>query len=132
MHYNPPVAKRSSGRGTSDAFEDFERVFDSLFDDLLISRWRGSVAADHGDVEVADRGDHYEVRMARLHADPDRLEIEATDRRLIVRIAGDPGRPQRVVNFPHHIEAEAVTARLEDAELRILLPKRRPRKIKVG
>jgi HSP20 family molecular chaperone IbpA len=126
------VAQRSSGRGFIDGFDDFEQVFDSIFDDLLISRWRGPGPAGQGDAQVRDLGDHYEVRMARLHAEADQLEIEATERRLIVRVGGVPGRHQRVVHFQHHIEAEAVIARLEDAELRIILPKRRPRKIKVA
>jgi len=126
------VAERSSGRGSFGGFDDFERVFDSLFDDLLISPWRGSGPAGQGDAQVTDLGDRYEVRMARLRAEPDQLEIEATERRLIVRVGGNPGRHQRIVNFQHHIEAEAVTARLEDAELWITLPKRRPRKIKVA
>jgi HSP20 family molecular chaperone IbpA len=126
------VAQRSSGQGAFDGFDDFERAFDSLFDDLLISRWRGPAPAGHGDAQVTDLGDRYEVRMARLHAEPDQLEIEATERRLIVRVGVDPGRHQRVVNFQHHIDAEAVTARLQDAELWIILPKRRPRKIRVA
>src|SRR5438128_704401 len=103
------MAQRSSGRGSFGGFDDFARVFDSLFDDLLISRWRAAGPAEHSDAQVTDLGDRYEVRMARLHAAPDQLEIEATDRRLIVRIGGNLGRHQRIVNLPHHIEAEGVT-----------------------
>jgi HSP20 family molecular chaperone IbpA len=122
------VAQRRSG--FSDAFDEFGRVFDALFDDLLISRWRRP--SGQGNAQVADLGDRYEVTMTRLHAEPDQLEIEATDRRLIVRISGAGREHQRVVDFPHHVEAEQVTARFQNQELKIVLPKKRPLKVKVA
>ncbi len=70
--------------------------------------------------------------MARMHADPHDLEIEATDRRLIVRVGGAGSQHQRVVEFRHFIETTEVTARMQDQELTVILPKKRPRKIKVG
>ena len=127
------MAQRSDRPGYRDAFEGFERVVDALFDDLLIARWRPRPdESAHGDAQVIDQGDRYEVTMARLRADPHQVEIEATERRLIVRIEGAAGSHQRVVNFQHQVEAGEVTARLEEQELRIILPKKRPRKIKVG
>ena len=132
MQYNRAVAQRSKRPGFSDAFDDFERVFDSLFDDLLIAPWRGSADLPDEDAQVIDLGDRYEVRMARLNAEPDQLEIEATERRLIVRVINFAGNSERAVNFPHHVEAGSVTAALQDDALIVVLPKRRPRKIKVA
>ena len=133
MHYSQLVAQRPDRPGFPDAFDDFDRVVDALFDDLLIARWRRHPGATApGDAQVTDWGDRYEVTMARLHAEPDQVEIEATERRLIVRIGGAASSHQRVVEFPHHVEASAVTARLDDQELRVVLPKKRARKIKVA
>jgi len=128
------VAQRNPRSGFVDAFEQFDRVFDALFDDLLISRWREQPGrpSDGGDANVRDLGDRYEVTMARMHADPHELEIEATDRRLIVRVGGVGSQHQRVVEFRHFIETTEVTARMQDQELKVILPKKRPRKIKVG
>ena len=61
------------------------------------------------------------------------LEIEATERRVIVRYSDlFAGKTERAVDFRSHIEAEGVTALLENDELKIMVPKRRVRKIKVG
>jgi HSP20 family molecular chaperone IbpA len=127
------VAQRPSPTGFPDAFADFERVFDSLFDDLLISRWRGlpRIAADT-QARVADLGDRYEVRMAHPEANARELDIEASDRRLVVRSAGSAGRGERVIDFPHPIDSEATTAELKAGELKVTLPKKRARKIAVG
>jgi len=70
--------------------------------------------------------------MKRMYAQPHELEIEATDRRLTVRVGGPGSEHQRVVEFRHFIEAAEVTARMQDQELKVVLPKKRPRKIKVG
>ena len=117
-----------------DAFEQFDRVVDALFDDLLIAPWRHQRGhpTSGADAQVIDQGDRYEVTMARMHADPHDLEIEASDRRLIVRVGGGRSEHQRVVEFRHHIETGEVTAWMQDHDLKVVLPKKRPRKIKVG
>jgi HSP20 family molecular chaperone IbpA len=125
------VAQRPQGSYLTDAFNDFERAFDELFHDLLIARWRDPADRSSG-AEVADRGDHYEVRMTGLRAEAGHLEIEATERRLIVRIGGSAARRERTVAFRHLIEAEAVSARFEDSILKVTLPKRRARQIKIA
>ncbi len=112
-------------------FNDFERMFDSLFDDLLISRWREPVARDR-QTKVIDHGDHYEVRLMNLGADPQELDIEASDRRLVVRGSGPSGNVERVVEFRHPVDAEAATAEASGDHLTVTLPKKRARKITVG
>ncbi len=113
-----------------DSIHEFERVFDSLFDDLLISRWRGAKAG--AGTVVSDLGDRYEVRLERLIADPKQVNIEASERRLTVRTTGTGERLERTVEFRHPIEPEAVTAKFEDGVLKVVLPKIRGRKIEVG
>lgn len=124
------MADRSSRAGYFDSIHEFERVFDSLFDELLISRWRG-VRSGTGTV-VSDLGDHYEVKLERLIADPKQVDIEASERRLTVRSVGSDARSERVIDFRHPIDAEAVTAKIENGVLKIVLPKVRGRKIEVG
>jgi HSP20 family molecular chaperone IbpA len=126
------VAQRPSPTGFPDAFADFERVFDSLFDDLLISRWRGlpRIAAETR-ARVADLGDRYEVRMAHPETEAREIDIEASDRRLVVRSASSTGQGERVIDFPHPIDVEGTTAELKAGELKVTLPKKRPRKIAV-
>lgn len=113
-----------------DSIHEFERIFDSLFDELLISRWRGARGGT-GTI-VSDLGDRYEVRLERLLADPKQIDIEATERRLTVRTTGTEERSERVVDFRHPIDAAAVTAKFEDGMLKVVLPKIHGRKIKVG
>lgn len=133
LDYNQDVAQRPSRPGFFEAFDDFERTVDSLFDDLLISRWRtpGRPAADPR-TRVTDLGDRYEVWMAHSGADSSELELEAGERRLVVRSQGAGGRVERVVEFRHPVDAEAATAELSGAELKVTLPKKRARRIAVG
>jgi HSP20 family molecular chaperone IbpA len=127
------MAQRPSPPGFFDAFDDFQRTVDSLFDDLLISRWRtpGRPAADPR-TRVTDLGDRYEVRMQQTAADSRGLDIEAAERRLVVRSQGPGGKVERVVEFRHPVDAEAATAELSGEELTVTLPKKRARKIAVG
>jgi HSP20 family molecular chaperone IbpA len=127
------VAQRPSITALPDAFSDFERVFDALFDDLLIARWRGlSRTAAETQARVADLGDRYEVRMAELSTDSREIEIEASERRLLVRSSGPTGNRERMVDFRHPIDPEAATAELGGGELKVTLPKKRARKITVA
>jgi HSP20 family molecular chaperone IbpA len=119
--------------GPFAALEDFERRFEALFDDLLISRWRRPVQArDVRNTHVTERSDHYEVRMTRLAADVRQVDLEASDRRLVVRSLGPAGPFERVVEFQHTIDPEAATARFENGTLTIILPKKPARKIWVA
>ncbi len=115
-------------RNIFDSITDFERAFESLFDELLISRWRGNDSR----TTVLDMGDHYQVRMAGIGGDPKKLDIEASDRRLIVRIAGDTVRGERIVTFRHPVDRTAVSARIIDGGLEVILAKQHGRKIAVG
>jgi HSP20 family molecular chaperone IbpA len=126
------MAERSSRSSFFDAFYDFERTVDALFDDLLISRWRAARLGDDPQIQVADRGDHYQVKMTRVTANSRDLDIEASERRLVVSIHHPLGRAERAVDFRHQIVPEAVTAELKDAELKVILPKKRAHKIAVS
>jgi|SRR6185437_4928008 len=115
-------------RGIFDSITEFERAFESLFDELLISRWRGNDSR----TTVLDLGDHYQVRMTGIVVDPKKLDIEASERRLIVRIAGEITSGERIVNFRHPIDPTAVSARIIDGGLEVILAKPHKRKIAVG
>lgn len=124
------MAERSRP-GSPRVLDEFERGFDALFDDLL-ARWRGPSSASAGrHTQVIEHADRYEVRMARLAGDLAQTDLEASDRRLVVRITGPDGKSERVVEFHQAIDPEAATARFENATLTILLPKKPARKIRV-
>jgi HSP20 family molecular chaperone IbpA len=122
-------------RSRSDSFralDDFERGFEALFDDLL-ARWRRpSQGRTSRHTQVIERPDRYEVRMTRLPAGAGQTDLEASDRRLVVRSSGSGGVIERVVEFHHSIDPEAATARFEDDTLTIFVPKKPARKIRVA
>jgi len=107
-------------------FEDFERAFDQLFDELLIGPWRTAarrIPSEHA--IVIDRGDRYEVQISTAGLDPQQIGIEVTENSLTVRaqtIGG--GTSERVFNFPEPVERESVTVHWSDHVLRIVLPKK--------
>lgn len=109
------------------AFGDFERAVDQLFEDLLLSRWRPGFEY----APVVDRGGHYEVRIAAADADPDRMEVEVTERRLHVRIVGVARPVDRSFELAHAVDPAGVTARLTRGVLEIRLPKKRGHKIRI-
>jgi len=135
-------------RSPSDIFnvlEAFERDLDGLFDDLLITRWRRPRASADDPLEspplrpgrpprteVIERPDRYEVRMTQLPADRRQIDIEASERRLVVRSVSATGPAERVVEFKNPLNPEAATARFEDGNLTITLPKRPGRKIQLA
>jgi HSP20 family molecular chaperone IbpA len=112
---------------------DFERTLDEFFDEMLISRWRR--VAEHDEFEnaqVVDHPDRYEVRIAVPDADPGRIEIDVTGQRLSVRApAGSEGTFAAAYSFAVPIEAEAVQARWTDYTLIVIVPKQKPKRIKV-
>lgn len=109
------------------AFGDFERAVDQLFEDLLLSRWRH----DFEYAPVVDHGGYYEVRIAAADADPDRTEVEVTERRLHVRIEGVARSVDQSFELAHPVEASGVTARLTRGVLEILLPKKRVHRVRI-
>jgi HSP20 family molecular chaperone IbpA len=122
------VAQRISPLARSIFFGDLERAVDELFEDLLVSRWRGPVMAQGS---VIDRGPHYEVRIAAAGADPTVIEVEVSERRLHVRIPGIPRPVDHGFELPLPVETSGVVARWSQDVLEITLPKKPGRKIKV-
>ena len=115
--------------------EDFERALDELFDEMLISRWRRSTIErdEFEKAEVLDHPDRYEVRVAVPSVDPQRIEIDVAGQRLTVRApAGPEGIFETTYSFAVPIEAEAVVARWTDHTLVVMVPKQKPKRIKVN
>ena len=115
--------------------EDFERALDEFFDEMLISRWRRSTIErdEFEKAEVLDHPDRYEVRVAVPSVDPQRIEIDVAGQRLTVRApAGPEGIFETTYSFAVPIEAEAVVARWTDHTLVVMVPKQKPKRIKVN
>ena len=126
------MAQRLIVRPASITLGDFDRAFDELFEDLLISRWHGRPPRRvYQDALLVDRETSYEVTIAAAGVDSKRTEIEAGERRLRVRLVGRGGVVERIFDFPHRIEPDQVTARLVEATLLVVLPKKPGRKIRV-
>jgi HSP20 family molecular chaperone IbpA len=122
------VAQRIRPFAGEIAFGDFERAVDQLFDDLLLSRWR---TPGFEYAPVVDHGGHYEVRIAAAGADPRRMEVEVTERRLHVRISGIARPVDRSFELAHAVDPAGVTARWTRGVLEIRLPKKRGHKIRI-
>jgi HSP20 family molecular chaperone IbpA len=114
--------------------EDFERALDEFFDEMLISRWRRSSERDEFEkAEILDHPDRYEVRVAVPNVDPTRIEIEVAGQRLSVSApAGPEGMFESAYSFALPIQAEAVEARWTDNTLVVMVPKQKPKRIKVN
>jgi HSP20 family molecular chaperone IbpA len=112
---------------------DFERALDEFFDEMLISRWRRVAERDEFEnAQVIDHPDRYEVRIAAPHVDPERIEIDVAGQRLSVRAPGVEGTFETDYSFAVPIESEAVQARWADQTLVVIVPKQKPKRIKVG
>ena len=113
---------------------DFERTLDEFFDEMLISRWRRAVERDEFEnAQLLDHPDRYEVRIAVPNVDPEHIEIDITGQRLSVRApAGSEGTFQTAYSFAVPIEAEGVQARWTDHTLIVIVPKQKPKRIKVN
>ena len=112
---------------------DFERALDEFFDEMLISRWRRASERDEFEnAQVFDHPDRYEVRIAAPHVDPERIEIDVAGQRLSVRAPSSDGTFATDYSFAVPIEAEAVQARWADHTLVVIVPKQKPKRIKVG
>jgi HSP20 family molecular chaperone IbpA len=121
-------------RRTGISVLDFERVFDEFFDEMLISRWRRVAASDtFENAQVLDHPDRYEVRVAVPNVSPELIEIDVTGQRLSVRApVGSEGIFETAYSFAVPIEAEAVEARWSDHTLIVVVPKQKPKRIKVN
>jgi HSP20 family molecular chaperone IbpA len=114
-------------------FFDFERALDEFFDEMLISRWRRVSERDQFEnAQVLDHPDRYEVRIAAHDVNPEQIEIDVAGQRLSVRAPGAEGTFETAYSFAVPIEAEAVEARWADHTLVVIVPKQKPKRIKVG
>jgi HSP20 family molecular chaperone IbpA len=104
-----------------------------MFEDLLIRRWRiPSQVRNFGKALVVEDEDGYRVKIALPGADPNKLEAEVSEWRLIVRAPAAQGSEETVLDFSHRVAIELVSARFEAGVLEVLLPKARGRKIEVS
>lgn len=112
--------------------QEFDRVFNEVFEDLLINRWRARGGTrNYGDALVVEDEDKYRVRIAAPDADPNELAVEVSEWRLVLRIPTEHGPKDRALDFSHAIDTERVTARFEAGMLEVTVPKARGRKIEV-
>jgi HSP20 family molecular chaperone IbpA len=125
------VASRTTQGGRPPTFGDFARTVDELFEDLLLARWRETRRRTLARPQVRDHPSHYEVTLAIAQADPNAMEVEVSDLRLIVRFQGSAGVVENTVDFALPIECDAVSAKLNSGVLSIVLPKKRGRRVTV-
>jgi HSP20 family molecular chaperone IbpA len=112
---------------------DFERAIDEFFDEMLISRWRGSAEAERLEhAQITDRGDRYEVRIAMPGIDPNRIEVEVSGQRLSIRLPGPHRILESAYSFTAPIDDDKVGARWSEDTLVVTLPKQKPKRIKVN
>jgi HSP20 family molecular chaperone IbpA len=111
------VAARTSSKPGAGIFVEFERLCEQLIDEHLIARWR-----THR---------RYEIRIATAAADARSIEIEVSERRLSVRIPGPAGVAENVFDFASPVDCDAVSARLSEGTLRIVLPKKPGRRVEI-
>lgn len=116
-------------RSWTSPFEDFDRVFDQLFEELLIDRWRVSTRRIPGEhAIVMDCGNHYEVQISTAGLDPQQLGMEVDENRLTVHGTTAGGsKSEHSFTFADPVDRDAVTVRWSDHVLFILLPKRKKR-----
>jgi HSP20 family molecular chaperone IbpA len=113
---------------------DFEQTLDEFFDEMLISRWRRAGERDEFEnAHIFDHPDRYEVRIAAPNVNPERIEIDVAGQTLSVRApAGPEGNLESTYSFAVPIEAEAVEARWTNHTLVVVIPKQKPKRIKVN
>ncbi len=127
------VAVTSKWLSASQIGEEFDRAFNEVFEDLLITRWRAPRRVrNFGKALVVEDEEIYRVRIALPDADPRKLEVEVSEWRLAVRSPTAQGRAEStVLDFSHRVDTERVTARFEAGILEVRAPKARARKIDV-
>ncbi len=111
--------------------DEFERVFDEFFNDLLINRWRrGTEGVFGAPARVTDLPDRYEVRFAAKGVNPEKVDIEIDGQRLKVKIPLEPGEQiTSSMGFIETIDGPNVTANWSNGTLIITLPKLKGRRI---
>jgi HSP20 family molecular chaperone IbpA len=111
--------------------DDFDRVFNEFFNDLLINRWRRSTEGTPGEhARVIDLPDRYEVRFAATGIEPEKVEIEIDGQRLKVKIPLAPGdQISSSIGFTETIDGQKATANWSNGTLIITLPKQKGRRI---
>jgi HSP20 family molecular chaperone IbpA len=127
------VAARTISKPGAGIFGEFQRLCDQLFDEHLISPWRTHrrAARPFEHALMLDRGAHYEIRIATAAADARSITIEVSERRLSVRIPGPAGVAENVFDFASPVDCDAVSARLNEGILRIVLPKKPGRRVEI-
>lgn len=106
------------------ALDDFRRLLDQTFDEVLIGPWRLATSAQEPALIVEGERE-YEVRICTGEYAPHELEVEVVGQsRLTVRGQSGGRRWERIVNLAEAIETEKVTARWANGILTVVLPKR--------
>ena len=97
--YNRDVASKLPQRGGPLQFGDFERAFDELFEDLLITRWREHRRQALERALITDRGPHYEVKVPTAAADPNAVAVEVSDLAPDRTLSGIARRGRKCLQF---------------------------------
>jgi HSP20 family molecular chaperone IbpA len=110
---------------------DFERAFDEFFDEMLIDRWKGGTGAlEFERTQVIEHRDRYEVRVAAVGIDPEKIQAEISGQRLALRMPDQLGGTlESSVAFSDSIDGEASTAKWSEGTLVIIVPKKKGRRI---
>ena len=146
IRYNTPLSRRRNGldqlfgHPLSRSFGSFDRLFD-LAEGL---RSRKPLVADGGiAADLYEDEDHYYARVDMPGVKKDQVELSLDDSLLSIGFerqsaAGDEHQESvafsRSLTVPDGIDAENVSAKLEDGVLTVSLPKaeeRKPRSIEV-
>ncbi len=108
--------------------QDFLRVFDELFDELLIDPWQVP-ASEQEPAVVLERSNAYEVRLSTGPFKPSDVELVVSEHRLTARARRGDNLWERSLTFTDAIATEKVTAKWANRILTVLLPKqpKRPR-----
>lgn len=112
-------------------FEEFERAFDQLFEELLIDRWRtAGRRLGRERAIVIDCGSRYEVQISTAGLAHQQLGLDIDDHHLTVRApnAGG-GNWERSFTFKDAIDRDAVTTHWSDHVLFVVLLKRKKRSL---
>jgi HSP20 family molecular chaperone IbpA len=116
-------------RRDESIFDQFQRSFDEVFDDLL-SRWGCRAAGQFEHADVIDNPDRYEIRLHAAGLDPSTVEVHTQGQRVTVSAPSASGeRLETSFSFPQPIDAEAATARWSGDTLTIVLPKHKLRRV---
>ncbi|HTY55364.1 MAG TPA: Hsp20/alpha crystallin family protein [Candidatus Binataceae bacterium] len=118
-------------RSFTSPFDDFNQVFDELFDELLIGRWRAAARVSADQAIVMDCGNRYEIQISTATLDRQQnVEIAVDENRVTVRGANlGGGKTEHSITLTEPVDREGVAARWFDHVLFILLPKRKKRSL---